>query len=216
MTFQEHVARRDNPHQVTKAQLGLNNIQNYPLANATEISAMARTDRYINASDTAAIQAALIVYMKEVGLMDSSNNLLIAPVDALGTVTFEIQLDHSLILRGNHSLAKTVDLMLSHPNLATPRIFDSQPINSTLWIANTAGISLTETTPYRLDVVYRNVSGGQISKAILYSANFNLVVTFLYDSARAYWYYDFKTFNDWTGIDPASITYVDLGSVTAQ
>lgn len=45
--FTAHTERTDNPHGVTKAQVGLNNIENYPIANEFEAVAGSRNDRYM-------------------------------------------------------------------------------------------------------------------------------------------------------------------------
>lgn len=42
-----HTARTDNPHSVTKAQVGLGNVSNYPDASTTEAIAGERVDRFI-------------------------------------------------------------------------------------------------------------------------------------------------------------------------
>ncbi|ELT4197137.1 tail fiber domain-containing protein [Escherichia coli] len=44
-----HANRTDNPHEVTKAQVGLGNVQNYPTANKAEAEAGTAPDRYMTA-----------------------------------------------------------------------------------------------------------------------------------------------------------------------
>ena len=42
-----HTTRTDNPHQVTKAQVGLSNVENYRIASELEARGLSRTDRYL-------------------------------------------------------------------------------------------------------------------------------------------------------------------------
>lgn len=55
----DHMSNRDNPHQVTKVQVGLGQVQNFPMANATEAAEGLRSDRYMSPNATnIAVQAA--------------------------------------------------------------------------------------------------------------------------------------------------------------
>ena len=162
MTFLEHVARRDNPHQVTKAQLGLDNIQNYPLATETEVRAMLRTDRYIDAANTAWIQSALLTYMQEKGLLDANGALVVAPTDTLGRNIFTINDLGAVTITGTHPTAHTVDVTLSHPTIST--LFqDNIVVTSTNWIFPSSGLNLDPNVTFNLDVVYRDANGYQLS-----------------------------------------------------
>lgn len=56
----DHMSNRDNPHQVTKVQVGLGQVQNFPMANATEAADGLRSDRYMSPNATnIAVQAAV-------------------------------------------------------------------------------------------------------------------------------------------------------------
>ena len=47
-----HEADKDNPHEVTKTQVGLSQVQNYPVASLTEAQAGTATDRYMTPQRT--------------------------------------------------------------------------------------------------------------------------------------------------------------------
>lgn len=55
-----HSTRTDNPHSVTKAQVGLGNVQNYPMASSSEAIAGSATDRYISPNTLGAAITSLI------------------------------------------------------------------------------------------------------------------------------------------------------------
>jgi len=164
MTFVEHVARRDNPHQVTKAQIGLSNIENYPIATEAEVRAMLRSDRYIDAANTAWIQSALLTYMQEKGLLDSNGALIVAPVDTLGTVVFTITESGVVTITGTHPTAVSVDATLSHATIST-LFHDNLTVTATNWTFPTSDLNLDPNITFSLDLVYRDSSGHQISKA---------------------------------------------------
>lgn len=42
-----HIQDKDNPHEVNKEQVGLDNVENYPVASLEEALAGVRTDRYL-------------------------------------------------------------------------------------------------------------------------------------------------------------------------
>lgn len=56
-----HATRTDNPHNVTKAQVGLSNVQNYPIATAAEAEAGVSNTTYMTPGRTADAIAALSV-----------------------------------------------------------------------------------------------------------------------------------------------------------
>ena len=185
MTFQEHVARRDNPHQVTKAQLGLDQLQDYPIANEAEVRAMLRTDRYINATNTSWIQGALLGYLFEKGLVDANGLLRVAPVDTVGVTTFTIETDGSVVLSGTHPTAHTVDLTLSHPSIDT-QTWDGLAVIATQWTLDTAALSLDNTIDYKLDLVYRDNGGEQTGKATIYANHANPTDTEIFKIEQYY------------------------------
>ena len=47
VTFDEHVAEKTNPHNVTKAQIGLGNVQNYGIATQSEAEAGTSNAKYM-------------------------------------------------------------------------------------------------------------------------------------------------------------------------
>lgn len=71
----DHINRKDNPHNVTKAQVGLNHLQNFPLADRNEVLALSRNDRYIDAARTDWVQEAFDNYLVTKGLVDAEGNL---------------------------------------------------------------------------------------------------------------------------------------------
>lgn len=76
MSLQSHIQRRDNPHGLTLAKLGLDNLQPYPLATREEILALVRDDRYIDATASEWIKDAFTQYLIDLGLADEEGNLL--------------------------------------------------------------------------------------------------------------------------------------------
>ena len=54
-----HTADKNNPHEVTKTQVGLSQVQNYPVASLTEAQAGTATDRYMTPQRTAQAISAL-------------------------------------------------------------------------------------------------------------------------------------------------------------
>lgn len=48
----QHALSTDNPHSVTKAQVGLSNVENYPMATMAEATAGLRSDRFMSPSTT--------------------------------------------------------------------------------------------------------------------------------------------------------------------
>ncbi len=51
-TVTDHMNSRDNPHMVTKKQVGLEYVQNFPMANETEAAEGLRSDRYMSPKST--------------------------------------------------------------------------------------------------------------------------------------------------------------------
>lgn len=76
MSIQSHIQRKDNPHNVTKEQVGLGNVQNYPLATREEVMALERNDRYIDARNNAWVQEAFDAYLKRVGIVDENGQMV--------------------------------------------------------------------------------------------------------------------------------------------
>lgn len=56
----DHSSKTDNPHQVTKAQVGLGSVQNYPMASSAEAIAGSATDRYVSPNTLGAAITSLI------------------------------------------------------------------------------------------------------------------------------------------------------------
>ena len=52
-TVQEHLNDKRNPHDVTKAQVGLGNVQNYPVASDSDLKSGVATDRYVTVANLA-------------------------------------------------------------------------------------------------------------------------------------------------------------------
>lgn len=73
-TILPHSIRRDNPHNVTKDQVELSHIENYPMATREEIMALVRDDRYIDVSDTDAVDEAFTKYMISLGILKINNS----------------------------------------------------------------------------------------------------------------------------------------------
>lgn len=71
-----HIQRKDNPHNVTKVQVGLDKIENFPLASRQEVIDLSREDRYIDATRTDWVQEAFDNYLETLGLIDSDGNLV--------------------------------------------------------------------------------------------------------------------------------------------
>lgn len=57
--FSSHIANTNNPHEVTKTQVGLGNVGNYPVASDAEAQAGTATDRYMTPAATKAAIIAL-------------------------------------------------------------------------------------------------------------------------------------------------------------
>ena len=164
MSIQEHISRQDNPHGVTKAQVGLGNVMNYPVASATEINALTANDRYIRLTDIELVNSAFTQYMKDIGLMDANGNIIPSPVDTDGDVTFEIDAYGSVLLEGTHPVAYYVDVTVTQ---AGELVFDQTKIQvvSEQWSANVSTLVLDPDLPYSLAVIYRDANGKQLSRA---------------------------------------------------
>lgn len=69
MSIQQHVTRKNNPHNTNKEHVGLSNIQNYPKATVSEIMELERDDRYINIPDLGTVDDSFRAYMVSLGLV---------------------------------------------------------------------------------------------------------------------------------------------------
>lgn len=74
----DHINNHNNPHGVTKAQVGLGDVQNFPLASKAEVVDLSRNDRYIDAKRTDWVQEAFDQYLVTLGLVDSDGKLTAA------------------------------------------------------------------------------------------------------------------------------------------
>lgn len=164
MSIQEHMSRQDNPHGVTKAQVGLDNVMNYPMASAAEISALAANDRYIRLTDIGLVNEAFTQYMQDIGLMDANGEIIRSPVDTDGDVTFEVDTYGNVLLEGSHPAAHTVDVSVTQ---ASELVFSEDKIEivSNQWSANVSTLVLDPDLPYSLALVYRDISGKQLSRS---------------------------------------------------
>ena len=83
-----HKARRDNPHQVTKQQTGLSEIQNYPLADEEIIRAMEAETFYVKSAYFDTVKKAWDDYLKDKTLIDDEGDWVYQPIEV--TVNFHI------------------------------------------------------------------------------------------------------------------------------
>ena len=82
-----HVNRTDNPHNVTKAQVGLGNVQNYGVATNAQAIAGTATNLYMTPANTKAVLAEIVgdAVGNHVGRTDNPHNVTAAQV-GLGNV----------------------------------------------------------------------------------------------------------------------------------
>ena len=75
--LQTHIADKENPHQVTKAQVGLGNVENYPVATVAEAQAGTATNRYLTVLRGAQMIEALIgnTLNAHIGRSDNPHNV---------------------------------------------------------------------------------------------------------------------------------------------
>lgn len=163
MSIQIHVARTDNPHEVTKEQVGLGNLENFPVADTNTVLSMSSAFHYIPVDGLPAVKTAFINYMKSIGLMDELGNFIRIPVDTLGSVWFILQ-DSDFILAGNHPTGTTVDAIISSDGV-TVAIIPKVPITNGRWDMDLSGITLVPGNTYVANLVYWDAAGVEISTA---------------------------------------------------
>jgi hypothetical protein len=166
-SIEDHIADTNNPHQVTKAQIGLGRVFNYPPASDAEIKALTRNDRYIRQADAATIKVAFNEYLYSIGLTDQQGWLKVAPIDGSGSAVFIIDPDNqSVTVRGAHPDAYSVDIFIhpaDDPYDPVHSKLDIVLVNG-LWVANTAGLSLDPYQSWILTVVHRTDNEEFMSK----------------------------------------------------
>ena len=109
-TLQQHIADKNNPHQVTKEQAGLGEIENFPLATKAEVIALEAEDRYVDINNIEWINEAFIEYLKRIGLADDNGDLLKPNVEA--GLFFDLSNDGQGSLNGTSSNATKVTVTL--------------------------------------------------------------------------------------------------------
>lgn len=170
--FENHAARRDNPHNVTKEQVGLGNVENYALADKTEVIKMERDDLYIDSTKMSWVQEALLTYMYNLGLVNGKGEFIIAPIDHRVTVETNIdEFNGLLTLHGTHSTAVSVDVRVREVYfgvLQETLLFErlNTPIIDTIWTVDTTGIHLTHSREYQIELLFRDLEGLQIGRYV--------------------------------------------------
>lgn len=69
--IQDHIDNTNNPHNITKAMLGLGGVENYPIATMPEAETGNRNDRYLT---PLRLKAVFDGHLKREGLMDDDGN----------------------------------------------------------------------------------------------------------------------------------------------
>lgn len=164
MTIQTHIARRDNPHQLTLAQIGLGNLKPFALATEADIIGLTKADVYIGANSTTTIGLAFRNYLDSLGLI--VNNKLVPPaISSSGTVTFVITSVESW-LNGSHPTAKNITVKLYANGVLDTQTYQVV-VNSgtdvpTYWHIDTTTLTFTPGVIYSVRVEYRTLENASL------------------------------------------------------
>lgn len=149
-TIQQHIQDFNNPHQTTKAHVGLPDIQNYALATQAEVIALTRDDLYIDVTNMAWVQEAFAQYLFDIGLVDGNGDLITVP-DDVGIVNFDIDQFGAASVDGFKNDIITTDIIIRQGGTT---VFTQNDIVATAgtWVADTTGLVLDRFLEYRLIV----------------------------------------------------------------
>lgn len=181
MSIQDHIARRDNPHGLTKAQVGLSNVFNFRLATREEVIAMERNDLYVDFNNSQWVSEAFRNYMFTLGIIDENGNYTTTPTDTLGSVYYYQDMQQVLRLSGTHPEANSVKVELYIDNSLT-KTYDDVPVISTDWEINDNTISVGQSQTSYVIVYYKNSTGGIDSRAVEQLVIQNVQATFIIDA----------------------------------
>lgn len=181
MSIQAHIARTDNPHQVTKEQLGLGNVQNYPVATREEVIALTATDRYIDFNNMSWVSEAFVNYMFELGIIDENGNYNQAPTDLSGTLFFYQNEAGNVVLEGTHPSATSVDVIVT-TNATTVSETLSLALTNGAWTVDTSALTIDPANTYLVTVSYYDNTGVKTGRRTGYLDLLNLSASFLINS----------------------------------
>lgn len=195
MSLEEHILRRDNPHQVTKEQVGLGLVQNYPLASQNEITSMTTAERYIDSAHLVHVQTALRNYMTQLGLLNAQGNLAVAPIDTAGTIEFMIYNNGTFVLNGIHPAAAMVDVYIYLGNQKVAERLGIN-LNNQRWNYPNTTLVFNAGETYEARVNYRNAQGRQLSKGNKFSEFNNSIpadafINFLMEPSGRFLFYGY-------------------------
>ena len=175
MSISVHIARTDNPHLVTKEQLGLGSVNNYPMASRETVLALTSQTNYVDLDNLAWVSEAFTNYMDSLGLLNPDGSFVTVPYDTLGTPYFT--LDETVYnLEGTHPTAFSVRATIESNGVVLGEL-PAVNLTADYWNLPLASLNLVPGNTYLAKIVYLDSLGEPISQdtAILISLSLGII-----------------------------------------
>lgn len=207
--LQPHEDNFNDPHNLTLAQLGLDQIKTFPLATEQEIIDLTRDDVYIGSGKETTIAHAFDNYLTSLGIL-VDGAIAKSITGGYATITF-IHRKGAFHLNGTHEVAKyaQVTLILNDIELYIGEQFEIPENGYWTYDLNELGIHAGE--PYRVNVTYLNAEMEAIGSMSDTLHTVEDGAGYLYTDEFGYMWYDQGIMNHLRQSD--SVRYFDFGKL---